>query len=105
MQWHASLAAHLRCGLDILQDTGLVISVHERDQHGAVENAGANLRRIDQPIARGRQIAHTKAFLLQASTAIEHRFMFGTRGEHVCAAFSSGARGAEYREIIGFRRP
>ena len=71
--------------LDRLQDSGLIVRHHDRDQLGVRPQSAAHIGGIDQAAAIHRQNCYLRTHVFQMLAGMQHRMMLNARGDDVVA--------------------
>ena len=92
-------------GRDVLHRAGLIVGVHERDQHGLGAQRLAQLFGKNAAFRRRTQVGDRDTFALELAAGIEHRLVLGARRDHVhrrsAARRARAAHRAQNGQIVG----
>ncbi len=99
----AAVATGGRNGLDVRQDTGLVVRVHERHERGVRTDRGDRRIGLDAPLRVGFQPGDLESLALELAARVLAGAMLDARGHDVTAVRCGRARGAQDREIDALR--
>ena len=78
VQQHTARATYAAYLAYVLDDTGLVVDVHQRHEDRVRAQRGLDLRWLDDPVGSRAQVAHLESLAFQTAAWIEHRRMLGT---------------------------
>ena len=103
MEQNAAFGAERAEGCDVCDDAGLIVDLHEADEHGVGADRSCERLGRDPSGTIRRQIRHGIAFFFQVAAGIEHRTMLDAGRDDVPAAVGVGARDAQDREVVRLR--
>jgi hypothetical protein len=88
---------------DVLDDTDLVVHVHQRDEDRVRAQRRLDLAGSDDAVRTRLEVGDLEPLALELAAGGQHRRVFGPRGHEVPPARLVEARRAEQREVVGFR--
>ena len=101
MKEHTSFAGHGRKSGNILNRSGLVVAVHDRDEAGVVGDQLSEFGRRSEPFAVDREQVQTETFMMvQMFHRFYHSVMFGGADDEMRFLFAILISRAEYGDVV-----
>ena len=104
MEQNVPLAADGAERLDVLDDAGFVVDVHDRDELGVRPERRLQLGGVEDAVVCRVQPAHLEALFLQCMKYVGHRLVLGRHRDQVPAAVGAVTGSARNGEIVRFGR-